>query len=198
MKSGEHTPWPLPSQHSAPFTAKGISVGTPPPLLINIRTCVTRPLTFIITILFPLLCPLTRAPSWSPSCANNLSLASLLYSLVRRSYRRSSRCLDIQHHTDDYRWGLKAPKTWGGGELIDKWYRSLAPDMDARKKMHNKDVMFRLQETYIITRHAQGNKWLFHTLNYLLKTHVTKFEEFWKHPQNDVDAYLWNVSSHTR
>ena len=64
--------------------------------------------------------------------------------------------------------------------------------MDAQKKMNTTDVMFHSQETYKITRHAQGNKWLFHTLNYLHKTHVgvTKFEKSRKHPQNDEDAYL--------
>jgi hypothetical protein len=68
------------------------------PLLINIHTRVTRTPTFIITILFSFLFPHTVAPSWSPSCANNLSLASPQYSLLRRSDRKHLRFLDIHHH----------------------------------------------------------------------------------------------------
>lgn len=62
--------------------------------------------------------------------------------------------------------------------------------MDAQKNMHNTDVMFHLEETYKIIRHAQGNKGLLHTFNYLHKTQVTKFEKFRKHPRNDEDVYL--------
>jgi hypothetical protein len=113
------------------------------PLLINIHTRVTRTLTFIITILFSF-CSFTLLRHHDHRLVQIIYhlLASLQYSLVRRSYRKHLPFLDNHHRRLGYRCRTCTEK----GNGIKRQDRPRCPRPDCQGDMDYKEVWW---EAYI-------------------------------------------------